>query len=99
MHQEDSLSIHFFTLINYEADQLLTMTLKKRDFLVLISINNNKRYEIYISYLKSNISISFSFILWIYFFISYDSYIIFFIITDNAIIIFNYRYPLLIHTQ
>lgn len=48
MHQEDSLLIHFFTLINYEADQLLTMTLKKRDFLVLISINNNKRYEIYI---------------------------------------------------
>lgn len=47
MHQEDSLSIHFFTLINYEADQLLTMTLKKRDFLVLISINNNKRYEIH----------------------------------------------------
>ena len=45
MHQEDSLSIHFFTLINYEADQLLTMTLKKRDFLVLISINNNKFHK------------------------------------------------------
>lgn len=39
MHQEDSLSIHFLALINYEADQLLTMILKKRDFLVLIYNN------------------------------------------------------------
>lgn len=62
MHQEDSLSIHFFTLINYEADQLLTMTLKKRDFLVLISINNNKRYEIHIIFKIKHFIFNFTFI-------------------------------------
>lgn len=91
MHQEDSLLIHFFTLINYEADQLLTMTLKKRDFLVLISINNNKRYEIYIIFKIKYFNFTFIYlmVLFIYLFILYDSCIIFLIITDNAIIIFN----------